>query len=138
MVIEPSEEEVLELMRRWTGEDEALRRAREAHRQVVEASRLTWLARSARRLGVRDDSGALAAMAFVFSDGEQAQVEDVYTVAEARGRGFGRAVLTRAVELVRERGYGFTFIVADDNDWPKLLYAKLGFDAVGRTWIFHR
>jgi hypothetical protein len=30
------------------------------------------------------------------------------------------------------------FIVADDNDWPKDLYARLGFEPVGRTRAFHR
>jgi len=30
------------------------------------------------------------------------------------------------------------FITADDNDWPKLLYARIGFRAVGHVWHFHR
>lgn len=138
VVVEPDEDEALELMHRWTGEDEALRRAPEAHRQVVEASRLTWRARSGRRLGARDESGALVTTAVVFSDGAVAQVEDVYTAPEARGRGFARAVLTRAVDLARGKGHDFVFIVADDNDSPQRLYAKIGFEPVGLTWIFHR
>jgi hypothetical protein len=28
--------------------------------------------------------------------------------------------------------------VADDNDWPKLLYERLGFRPVGHLWQFHR
>ena len=28
--------------------------------------------------------------------------------------------------------------MADDNDWPKQLYARLGFEPVGRAWVFHR
>jgi hypothetical protein len=28
--------------------------------------------------------------------------------------------------------------LADDNDWPKDLYASIGFEPVGRTWAFHR
>jgi ribosomal protein S18 acetylase RimI-like enzyme len=138
IVIEPREDEALELMRRWTSEDETLRQAREAHHQIVEASRLTWRARSAQRLGVRDESGALAAMAAVCSDGVVAQVEDVYTVPEARGRGFARAVLTRAVDLAQAQDHDFVFIVADDDDSPKRLYAKLGFEPVGRARMFHR
>ena len=30
------------------------------------------------------------------------------------------------------------FIVADDDDWPKALCARLGFQAAGRTRMFHR
>ena len=30
------------------------------------------------------------------------------------------------------------FIVADEADWPKELYARLGFDIIGRTWEFMR
>ena len=28
------------------------------------------------------------------------------------------------------------FLIADDADWPKELYAKLGFDPIGRFWQF--
>ena len=28
------------------------------------------------------------------------------------------------------------FLVADDGDWPKELYAKLGFDPIGAVWAF--
>jgi hypothetical protein len=30
------------------------------------------------------------------------------------------------------------FIVADDDGWPKQLYARLGFDPIGRMGMFHR
>jgi GNAT superfamily N-acetyltransferase len=65
-------------------------------------------------------------------------VDDVYTVPEARGRGFARALITHAVALAREAGAGLIFIVADDEDWPKRLYERLGFRAVGHVWQFHR
>jgi hypothetical protein len=28
------------------------------------------------------------------------------------------------------------FLVADDDDWPKEMYAKLGFEEAGRTFQF--
>jgi predicted GNAT family acetyltransferase len=65
-----------------------------------------------------------------------AQVEDVYVIPEARGRGYARALVTRAAALACE-DHDLSFIVADDNDWPKQLYAKLGFEPVGRTWLLH-
>jgi hypothetical protein len=33
-------------------------------------------------------------------------------------------------------GADLVFIVAADDDWPKDLYAKLGYEAVGRFWQF--
>ena len=51
---------------------------------------------------------------------------------------FARALVTRAVSLAREAGHELTFIVADDNDWPKQLYARIGFEPVGYAWLFHR
>lgn len=137
-VIEPAEPEAETLMERWFAEDETLHLTREGMRQLLEYNTLTWRARNARRLGIRLDDGRLAAVTLVFSDGRVAQVEDVYAIPEARGRGFGRALVTRAVELAREGDHELVFIVADDNDWPKHLYAKLGFEPVGRTWLFHR
>jgi hypothetical protein len=35
-------------------------------------------------------------------------------------------------------GHGLTFITADADDWPKDLYARLGYDAIGGSWLFHR
>ena len=107
-------------------------------RELARCWELEWRARTARLLGIRGRSGGLAAIALLYSDGVIAQVEDVYTVPEERGRGFARALVTRAVRLAREGGHELTFIVADDRGWPKHLYERLGFDAVGRSWSFHR
>jgi GNAT superfamily N-acetyltransferase len=137
-VIEPGEQEALALMRRWTSEDPDLKLSGEPLAQVVEACRRSWLARNATRLGVSGGDGSLAAMAMVYSGGEVAQVEDVYTVPEERRRGFARAAVARAASLAHSRGHELTFIVADDQDWPKHLYAELGFEPVGRVWVFHR
>lgn len=137
-VIEPDEDEALALMERWVTEDETLTLTPEDLAHLMEANRVTWRVRGARRLGVRSSDGRLAAITMLFSDGRTGQVEDVYVVPEARGQGFGRMLVTRGIELAREGGHELTFIVADDNDWPKQLYRKLGFDPIGRSWIFHR
>ena len=137
-VIEADSEAALALMARWAGEDPELDLSAEDLDQVVEFSRRTWRARSARVLGMLGDDGELAAMTLVFSDGRTAQVEDVYTVPEARRRGFARALVTRAAEIAHQLGPEMVFIIADDNDWPKELYGKIGFEPVGRAWLFHR
>lgn len=137
-VIEPGEDEALALMERWIAEDETLKLTPDGLRQLVEVNRDTWRVRQARRLGVRDPEDRLAAITMLFSAGGVAQVEDVYTIPEARGGGYGRALVTRAIDLAAAGDHALTFIVADDNDWPKQLYRKLGFEPAGRTWLFHR
>jgi GNAT superfamily N-acetyltransferase len=136
IVIEPEEDETLALMGRWRAEDRTLIVSDEGLRQLLEADRLTWRSRRAHRLGVRDTDGRLAGITLVFIDGAVTQVEDVYVIPEARGRGYARALVTRAAALARQ-DHELTFIVADDNDWPKQLYAKVGFEPVGRTWLLH-
>jgi ribosomal protein S18 acetylase RimI-like enzyme len=66
------------------------------------------------------------------------QVEDVVTLAEHRRRGLATAVVSRAVAASRELGDALTFIVADEDDWPRLLYQRLGFAHVGRIHLFRR
>jgi ribosomal protein S18 acetylase RimI-like enzyme len=67
-----------------------------------------------------------------------AQVEDVVVLPEHRGNGLGRRVTTAALVAGMALEPEILFIVADDNDWPKQLYARLGFDPVGRTRAYHR
>lgn len=134
IVIDAGEAEAAEVMRRWYGEDELDPRALA---QLVDFSRRESRACGDRLLGVRSSDGRLVAVSKLRGDGRTAQVEDVYTTPEARGRGFGRALVTRAVELARDAGHDLIFITADDNDWPKELYARIGFRPLGRLWQFH-
>ena len=64
------------------------------------------------------------------------QIEDVATLAEHRGKGYATAVVLRAAEDARRAGVDLIFLVADDDDWPKELYRRLGFDTVGRHYKF--
>lgn len=65
-----------------------------------------------------------------------AQVEDVATLPEHRGRGYATAAVLRAAEEGRKAGADLVFLVADDEDWPKELYRRLGFDEVGLLYKF--
>jgi GNAT superfamily N-acetyltransferase len=77
-----------------------------------------------------------AAVTTLYSDGAVAQVEDVVTLREHRRRGLARATLTLALDAAIEMGHALVFIVADADDWPQELYARLGFDPVGHAWGF--
>jgi len=133
-VIDAGEDEVAEVMRRWYSEDQL--RSSELD-QLTEFSRRESRACGDRLLGVRSIDGALLAITKLRTKGSIAQVEDVYTVPEARGRGLARALVTRAVELARAGDPELLFINADDNGWPKQLYARIGFRPIGRLWLFH-
>jgi ribosomal protein S18 acetylase RimI-like enzyme len=76
--------------------------------------------------------------ATLFSDGRTAQVENVGTVPDLRGRGLARATVSLAVDAALADGHDLVLIFADDDDWPKELYAKLGFRTVGRLRTFLR
>ena len=126
-VLEPEEQPVMELMRRWTGEDESLEITPSGLDQVVEFTRRVTRARSARLFGVPGGHGELAGITMLYSDGVVAQVEDVYVVPEERGRGYGRAMVTKAAATALEMGHELVFIVADADDWPQHLYRRIGF-----------
>jgi ribosomal protein S18 acetylase RimI-like enzyme len=66
------------------------------------------------------------------------QVEDVGTLEEARGRGLARAVTLAAARASEAEGNELTYLGALANDWPRLLYSKLGFEEVGYAYEFRR
>jgi GNAT superfamily N-acetyltransferase len=82
--------------------------------------------------------GLLAGNCELYQDGDEAQVEHVGTLERFRGRGVARSVILRAVRAARDAGARHVFIVTDEEDWPRHLYARLGFDQIARTWEFLR
>lgn len=84
----------------------------------------------ARFFAVKVD-GQVASYSDLYQDGTDAQVEDVGTLPEHRGRGYATAVVLAAIGAARADGAEFVFLVADLEDWPKELYRKLGFDELG-------
>ena len=135
VVSEADEDEVLELMARWHGEGASVPADEIA--QLTAFSRRQGQIHGDRLLGARSGDGALVAITKLRGDGRTARIEDVYTVPEARGRGYARALVSCAAELARAAGHDLVFITADENDWPKRLYARLGFRALARVWQFH-
>ncbi len=80
----------------------------------------------------------IASLCELYSDGVTAQIEDVATLEEHRNKGLARAVVLRALHEAQSWGHETVFLVADADDWPKDLYAKLGFEEAGRTYHFLR
>jgi len=104
--------------------------------QLLEMSRRTGEAGGDRWFVAPPEQPASACC--LLSAGEIGQVEDVGTLASARGKGLARAVILAAVAASREAGHRHTFIVADADDWPRLLYEKLGFEACGVLHVLRK
>jgi GNAT superfamily N-acetyltransferase len=136
LVSELTADEAAELMRRWAVEDrlEVVPGVIEQLAVYNDREGRMW---NERALGIRHDGVPVALTKYRSNDGV-AWVEDVYTVPEARGRGYARTLVTRAAGAAVAAGHELTFIVADDEDWPKELYRDIGFRPVARSWTFHK
>jgi GNAT superfamily N-acetyltransferase len=140
-IVSLDEEAAMYLMRRWLAEEfpamtEAVRLQLEEY--SLGEGRL-W---DEHVLGILDAAGGPSAMTKLRVSGDTAWLEDVFTVPEARRKGSARRLVARAAALAADAIHGsatgLVFIVADDNDWPKHLYAEIGFRPVGRLWTFHK
>jgi ribosomal protein S18 acetylase RimI-like enzyme len=122
----------VEGLRGSPGSDDA-----ETVRQLL-AQRSVIAAAGRARYFARLVGGAVAAYCELYSDGVMGQIEGVQTLTPFRGRGFASAVVAKALAESQAAGHKSTFLLALENDWPKELYRKLGFRAVGRIWDFLR
>jgi ribosomal protein S18 acetylase RimI-like enzyme len=91
----------------------------------------------ARAFAVEAD-GEIASWCVLYEEKGIGQVDDVVTAGPHRRRGYARAVVSAATRASLESGNEITFLVADDEDWPKDLYARLGFEPIGRRYEFTR
>jgi ribosomal protein S18 acetylase RimI-like enzyme len=142
---EPERQADLSLVREL--EEEALRPPRrrllegqpwatpELVEQLFAAKALIGERVTARFLGIEVD-GEIVSYSDLYTDGADAQIEDVGTVPEQRGRGYATAVILAASARARKAGADFVFLVADADDWPKELYRRLGFDELGHYTKF--
>jgi len=90
-----------------------------------------------RCLAVVED-GAPVGFVRLMVAGEMGEVVDVYTTPAHRGHGHGRALVAAALADAAAAGAREALIVADDEDWPKELYAALGFTTAWRPHDFVR
>ena len=103
----------------------------EAIRQLLEREARIAAAVDERAFAVLGDDGRPVAKARLRVHERVAQVEDVVVLPEHRGQGHGRAVSAAATEAARTGGHDLVFLFAAGDDWPRELYAKLGYEAVG-------
>lgn len=133
-IVEVAQSDLLPLRRRileeWLSDPDE-----ETVRQVAEMDRLLGEAGNGRHFGILAD-GIVVSSTSLFTDGRTAQIEDVATMAEHRGRGYATALVLHALAEARAAGHDFVFLTADARDWPKELYRRLGFEAIGEKYAF--
>jgi ribosomal protein S18 acetylase RimI-like enzyme len=111
----------------WTSSD-AVAQVREKQERVGREVATTHLALI--------DDGIVVSYCEVFCVDDVAQIESVATAPTHRRRGYARAVVSRALEVTVD--CRLVFLSVDPNDWPRSLYSRLGFDAVGRVARFRK
>ncbi|HEY1566218.1 MAG TPA: GNAT family N-acetyltransferase [Solirubrobacteraceae bacterium] len=105
--------------------------------RLVAAQRRLRATTCARCLGAGDPGGELASMGTLLLDPDLdgrrvATLTEVGTRVAHRERGLARAVVLAAVAEAADWGAERILVGADADDWPQLLYARLGFAPVGR------
>jgi len=111
----------------WGTDEEVVRQLVEHKYVFAEAGARFFAARA---------EGAIRSYCELYSDGRTAQIEAVMTLPDFRNRGLARTVVTTALAEAAAAGHDLAFLLADDADWPKHLYEKLGFDTVGAVYDF--
>ena len=70
--------------------------------------------------------------------GATAAIDDVATDPPYEGRGYASALVLAAIRAARAAGCDAVFLRADEDDWPRKLYERLGFTVEGTTHVFNR
>ncbi len=104
----------------------------ETVRQLVDRRDALDRAGAVTRLAVRDPAtdAPVAKADLLVIDGV-AEVDDVLTLPDHRGRGYASALVIEAVARALAGGADLVYLEAAEDDWPKELYGRLGFTTVG-------
>ena len=103
--------------------------------QLIGSRRVVEQAIPTRRFGTFDED-EVACMCELYLEGGTAQIEDVATAERFRKRGHATAVVLTALQAALASGAEFVFLIADAEDWPKQMYARMGFVEIGTTYEF--
>ncbi|MDX6515917.1 MAG: hypothetical protein QOH73_1583, partial [Gaiellaceae bacterium] len=107
----------------------------ETRLQLLAAQHMTAEELDVRYFGVRRGTDIVSCCE-LYTRGAVAQIEDVVTAPAFRNQGLGRAVVLRALDAAHSSGHDLVFLLADEDDWPKALYERLGFEPAARFHAF--
>jgi GNAT superfamily N-acetyltransferase len=84
------------------------------------------------------EDGTFASMCTLFLHEGYAMIDEVGTLKAHRGHGLARAVVIAALDTARADHADPIVVPADADDWPQLIYARLGFEPLVRQVAFTR
>lgn len=102
----------------------------ESERRLAAADGDNWF--------VADADGAPASVTRLLSQGGVGMIDAVGTLVSARRRGLARATVQVAIQASRANGNEVTFLIAEEEDWPRHFYERLGFASVGTFRTFRK
>jgi GNAT superfamily N-acetyltransferase len=126
-VVEVPYDAVNDLRRAWHEEDFP-----GTDSSYIDNAREVSMARGARVLAALDN-GEPIGFATLEQSGNGIEIEDVFVLAQHRGRGVGTSVTAAALGWAVGQGPRDIWIVADADGRPRHLYERLGFRPV-RSW----
>jgi ribosomal protein S18 acetylase RimI-like enzyme len=109
------------------------RRDSEALQQIVAFTELMAAVAPSRLFAAFTD-GEIGSFCALFQEDGVGQIDEVTSIERFRRRGLGNAVVEAALRTSLEAGDDLTFLVADEGDWPRAWYARLGFEPIGRRY----
>jgi hypothetical protein len=83
-------------------------------------------------------SGQVSAYCLLRSHGGVAKITEAEALARSSGRGEGRAVIAQTATEARRAGASVVFVEAEDEEWAKWTYHRMGFDEAGKVHLFVR
>jgi ribosomal protein S18 acetylase RimI-like enzyme len=110
------------------------KRDADARRQIIDFTYRVARSTPVRPFVARGDRDAIGSFCTLFQRGGIGEVDDVTTLEKYRRRGLAAAVVSAAVRASLDDGDDLIFLVADDADWPKDWYSRLGFEPIGRRY----
>ena len=87
---------------------------------------------------VADADGAPASVTRLVTHQGYGFIDAVGTLRSARKRGLARATVQAAIQESLDRGNELTFLIAEEDDWPRHFYERIGFAQVGTFRTFRK
>jgi GNAT superfamily N-acetyltransferase len=129
-------ERLRDLERQIDEEEELARGWPPGAAEVVSAGMDVLRTGTAARSFAAGENGQLAAMCTLFVDDGVAMLDNVGTLVAYRRRGLARAAISAAVSAAQASGCREILVSADADDWPRQLYARMGFTPLGTQVAF--
>lgn len=126
-VREGTEDEIRSMRREWHMGEEWSGGSERLVGEFMEAED-TLNARRRTRLLVARAGGEPAGYVRIRAERDAGEVLEAYLRPQHRGRGLGGALVASGARALQAAGADEVFIVADDEDRPKRLYARIGFE----------